>query len=149
MNQSNTNPEKKDINTKKKLYSDMNPKTIRISYWIITVLFSVAMLGSGISELQQGEEAKQALIHLGYPVYLNIILGVAKIIGVITLLQWKFNTIKEWAYAGFTIDFIGASASMYFAGDGILTALSPVIFIAVMFISYFLWKKTDKVQKKG
>src|SRR3989344_5463055 len=116
----------------------MKPKTIKIIYWAVTILFSLAMLFSGISEIMQTEQGKEVMKHLGYPVYVNTILGVAKILGVVALLQWKYKTIKEWAYAGFLIDFIGAGASMYFAGDGLLNAVSPVIFIAVMFVSYFL-----------
>ena len=91
----------------------------------------------------QIEQSKELMKHLGYPLYANTIIGVAKILGVIAILQWKFKTIKEWAYAGFTIDMIGAGASMYFAGDGILLALSPVLFLAAMFASYFLWKKVE------
>ncbi|MBI2541373.1 DoxX family protein [Candidatus Woesearchaeota archaeon] len=122
----------------------MKPKTIKVSYWILTILFSLAMLFSGISEVIQAGQAKEVMKHLGYPVYLNTILGIAKILGVIALLQWKFKTIKEWAYAGFTIDLVGASASLYFAGDGILMALSTIPFFAVMFASYFMWKKIEK-----
>ena len=116
----------------------MKPKTIRIVYWTITILFSLFMMFSGFSEIMQTEQAKEIMKHLGYPIYANIIIGVAKILGALAILQWRFRIIKEWAYAGFTIDFIGASASFYFAGDGILTALSPMIFLAVMFLSYFL-----------
>ena len=122
----------------------MKQKTIKIIYWIVTILFSLAMLFSGFSEVMQTEQAVEIMKHLGYPIYVNTIIGVAKVLGVIVILQWKFRTVKEWAYAGFTIDFIGAGASMYLAGDGILMALSTSIFLAVMFVSYFLWKKVDK-----
>ena len=125
----------------------MKPKTIKILYWIVTILFSLFMLFSGVSEVMQTEQGKEIMKHLGYPMYVNTIIGVAKILGAIAILQTKFRTIKEWAYAGFTIDFVGAGASMYFAGDGILMALSPLIFLAVMFASYFLWKKVEKLQK--
>ena len=125
----------------------MKPKTIKVIYWIVTLLFSLFMMFSGISELMQIKSAMEIMKHLGYPIYLNTIIGVAKILGALAILQWKFRTVKEWAYAGFTIDFIGAGASFYFAGDGILTALSPLIFLAVMFISYFLWKKVEKMRK--
>ena len=84
------------------------------------------------------------MVHLGYPMYLNIIMGIAKVLGVLALLQWKFKTIKEWAYAGFTIDFIGAGASMYFSGDGIMGVLTILPFLVVMFLSYWLWKKVGK-----
>ena len=104
------------------------------------------MLFSGVTELMQNEQAKEVMKHLGYPVYLNTIIGAAKILGGLAILQWKFRTIKEWAYAGFAIDFIGAGASFYFAGDGILMALSPLVFLAVMFLTYFLWKKVEKMR---
>ncbi|MBI2112566.1 DoxX family protein [Candidatus Woesearchaeota archaeon] len=125
----------------------MKQKTIKLLYWILTILFSLAMLFSGISELMQTEEGKEAMKHLGYPAYLNTILGVAKVLGVIALLQWRFKTIKEWAYAGFTIDIIGAATSIYFVGDGIL-ALTTLPFLIVLFSSYYLWKKIVDVNEK-
>ena len=121
----------------------MKPKTIKIIYWIVTILFSLFMLFSGVSGIMQTGQSVEIMKHLGYPMYVNIIIGVAKILGAIAVLQTKFRTIKEWAYAGFTIDFIGAGASMFFAGDGILMALSIIPFLAVMFISYYLWKKVE------
>ena len=127
----------------------MKPKTIKVIYWIITILFSLFMLYSGIVEVMQNEQAKEIMKHLGYPIYVNTIIGVAKILGAIAVLQTKFRIVKEWAYAGFTIDIIGASASFYFAGDGIVAALMPFVFLAVMFISYFLWKKVEKMKKTG
>jgi hypothetical protein len=78
---------------------------------------------------------------LGYPQYLNSILGVAKILGVIAVVQPVYKTIKEWAYAGFTIDFIGAMVSGIYATDSIAIVVVPLVFLAVMFLSYFLWKK--------
>ena len=125
----------------------MKPKTIKIIYWIVTILFSLFMLFSGVSEIMQIEQSKEVMKHLGYPMYANIIIGVAKILGAIAILQWKFQIVKEWAYAGFTIDIIGASASFYFAGDGIAMVLSPFIFLAAMFLSYFLWKKVEHMKK--
>ena len=123
----------------------MNPKIIKIVYWIVTILFSLFMLFSGLSEILQTSSAQEVMKHLGYPIYVNIIIGVAKVLGVIALLQWKFKTIKEWAYAGFTIDFISASASMFFTGDAIALALTPLIFLGVMFVSYLLGKKIERV----
>ena len=94
----------------------------------------------------QNPQAVEVMKQLGYPVYLNLILGIAKVLGVLALLQWKFRTIKEWAYAGFTIDLLGASASLYFAGQGILMALSTIPFFIVMFASYYFWKKKEKIK---
>lgn len=119
----------------------MKSKTIKILYWIVTILFSLFFLADGVVKIMQIEQAKEIMEHLGYPMYVLTILGVSNILGVLAILQTKFRTVKEWAYAGFTIHFIGASASRAFAGDGIVLILSPLIFLALMFISYFSWKK--------
>ena len=80
------------------------------------------------------------MTHLGYPNYVSIILGVAKILGVVALLQPWFKTIKEWAYAGFAIDLIGATAS-FAAVDGVMAALSLLPFLIFFAIAYFLYRK--------
>lgn len=119
----------------------MSPKAIKITYWIVTLLFSAFMLFSGIVELMQTESAQNALTDLGYPVYLNFIIGIAKILGVIAIVQTKYKTIKEWAYAGFTIDLVGAGASFVLNGAGFASSLFMVPFLAVLFASYALSKK--------
>lgn len=119
----------------------MKPKTIKISYWAVTIIFVLAILQSGIVELIPTEGSKQLMDMLGYPQYLNTILGVAKILGAIALVQPKFQTVKEWAYAGFTIDFVGAMVSGIYATDSIAIVIVPLVFLAVMFVSYYLWKK--------
>ena len=119
----------------------MKQKTIKVWYWIVTILFAAAMLSSGIMSVLATEQGSEIILHLGYPLYINIILGLAKILGAIALLQPRFKTIKEWAYAGFTFDLLGASLSFALAGDGIGAVLSPLPFFIVLMISYFLWKK--------
>ncbi len=121
----------------------MKLKTIKIIYWSVTGLFALAMLADGIAGVLRVEGGKEALAHLGYPEYDLTIFGVAKILGSIAVLQPKFRTIKEWAYAGFTINFIGAFASHAFVGDGSVMLIPPIITLVIMFISYFLWKKIE------
>lgn len=98
------------------------------------------MVFSGVSELMQTESAQKALTDLGYPVYLNFILGVAKLLGAVAILQTRWNTIKEWAYAGFVIDVLGAGFSILLAGGG-LGALAVLPFVIVISASYILWKR--------
>ena len=115
----------------------MKQKTTKIIYWIITILFAGFMAMGAIPS----EQGKAIMAHLGYAPYAMTILGTAKVIGAISILQNKYRTLKEWAYAGFTIDIIGAAASFFFAGDGIAATLMTVAFLIPMFASYFLWKK--------
>lgn len=122
----------------------MRPRTIKVWYWIVTLLFCAFMTFSAVSELLQTESAQKVMVDLGYPIYLNYILGIAKILGVIALLMPQFKTIKEWAYAGFAFDIIGAGLSIAFDGGGLM-ALTTLPFLIVLFISYSLWKKVERM----
>ena len=124
----------------------MKPKTTKITYWTITIIFAAFMTMGAVQELMHTASADKVLTDLGYPVYLNNILGIAKIVGAIAIIQWKYKAIKEWAYSGFTIDILGAVASMYFVGTPIaMVLMTSVIFLGVLFTSYFLGKKVDKL----
>jgi len=127
----------------------MKPKIIKIIYWVSTILFVLANLFSGITSIMRTESGVELMKGLGYASYVLIILGLAKVLGSIALVQDKFRTLKEWAYAGFTFDILGASASFAFTGSPISAVLSPLIFLAVMFVSYFSWKKKLQWRKNG
>lgn len=116
-------------------------KKLKTWYWVATIIFALMMIMDGIGGIIQQEAGKEVLKHLGYPMYLLIIVGIAKLLGAASTLQNKFKTIKEWAYAGFAINFIGAFASRAFVGDGISLLIPPLIALTIMFIPYILWKK--------
>ncbi|MCW3120229.1 MAG: DoxX family protein [Chitinophagaceae bacterium] len=121
----------------------MKPKTLKALYWIATVFFALLMLLDGFGGVTRQQEGKDVMIHLGYPEYVLTIFGVAKLLGAIAIIQTKYKTLKEWAYAGFAFTFIGALASRYFAGDGAGEIIFPLIALGIMFIPYFLWKKIE------
>ena len=116
-------------------------KKLTTWYWIATIIFALMMIMDGFGGVTQQEEGKEVLKHLGYPMYMLIIVGVAKLLGALSILQNKYTTIKEWAYAGFAINFIGAFASRAFVGDGISLLIPPLVAFVIMFIPYILWKK--------
>lgn len=123
-------------------------KSIKTWYWIATIIFALLMLMDGFGGITQQEAGKEVFKHLGYPMYLLQICGLAKILGVIAILQNRFTVIKEWAYAGFAINFIGAFASRAFMCDEISLLIPPVVALGIMFIPYFLWKKYENVKKR-
>ncbi len=127
--------------------NSMKPKTLKVIYWIVTVLFALMMLLDGFAGALRVTGAKEALANLGYPEYLSTIIGIAKILGAVAILQNVFRTIKEWAYAGFAFMFIGAFASHTFSGSVIGFIILPIIMLAIVFLSYFLWKgiETEKL----
>ena len=91
-------------------------------------------------ELQQ-----EAMANLGYPMYLMTILGVAKILGVIALLAPRLPLLKEWAYAGFTFDMLGAAASHAFVGDSPAEIVTPLVVLVIAIASYCLRPPTRKL----
>ncbi|SMO79379.1 DoxX family protein [Fodinibius sediminis] len=119
-------------------------KKIKIAYWTVTILFALAMLQSGIVQLIPTEGSKEVMTLLGYPIYLLTILAIAKLLGAVVLVMGRFKTLKEWAYAGFAFDFIGASASGAYIGE-IQIIIGPLVFLAVMFLSYYLWKRMEQL----
>lgn len=118
-------------------------KKIKITYWIVTSLFCLFMLMDGVMGIMRVEEGQEIMRHLGYPIYIMTILGTFKILGGIGILQNNFKTLKEWAYAGCTFHFLGASASRAYGGDSIILIISPLLFLSFMLVSYFLWKKIN------
>jgi hypothetical protein len=127
----------------------MKPKTIKILYWIFTVLFLLAMLGDAYGGITMQQAGKDSLAKLGYPMYLLVIMGSAKIAGILAIAQTKYKVIKEWAYAGFTISFISAFLSWAAIGAGAAMLMPPVVMLLVMFFTYYLWKKYEGVKELG
>src|SRR3989338_8977646 len=125
----------------------MKPKTLKITYWVVVSLFCLANFASGIAELMPPSEQAMAMITmLGYPLYFYMILGASKILGSIAVIQTKYKTIKEWANAGFAIDYISASLSFAFVKGPMFAIAFPLIFLAVLFWAYFLGKKVDMLK---
>lgn len=124
----------------------MATKSTKIVYWTTTLIFSTLMVLDGIGGLLHAEEGRIGLAHLGYPEYLMTIVGIAKILGVIAILQPFFQAIKEWAYSGFAVNFIGASLSHLFVGDTPSMFIAPLIVLAFMMVSYWYWKKMLNVR---
>jgi len=115
-------------------------KTARWIYWVITIAFAGTMLMGGVMFLAGFSYNVENIKHLGYPLYILKILGVAKIIGSIVILWGRFRLLKEWAYVGYSLNLIGAAASHAFCGDSFGVILIPIILLLMVLISYKQWK---------
>lgn len=111
-------------------------KTTRILYWATT---SLIFLFEGVlpALTSQTELAREGIRHLGYPEYFGVALTVFKVLGALALILPQVpRRLKEWAYAGFTFDFLFASIS-HWAVDGFgFEAVFPLIVLAVLAVSY-------------
>ncbi len=115
-------------------------KTTKITYWISTVLFALVFATTSFLYLTHSQIITTKLQGLGYPLYVLDILGTAKILGVIALLVPRFPRLKEWAYAGFTFDLIGAFWS-HSAVQGWEKAVPIVVPFTVGLISYLTYHR--------
>ncbi|MDC1142136.1 DoxX family protein [Planctomycetota bacterium] len=113
----------------------------KVIFGLSTGIILLVMLGGGVMDLIQADKAKEAFDILGYPHYMLLIIGVAKVLAVVAILTPGFHKLKEWAYAGIVIDLIGAAASHVLADDS-ANAAGPIVFFAVALTSYLLRPKT-------
>lgn len=92
-------------------------KRINILYWIFTGLFAAFMIFTAIPNILSDGNSVE-LIHktLGYPLYFIPFIGIAKVIGSITLVVPINYRLKEWAYAGLFFDLIAATYSLISIG---------------------------------
>ncbi len=118
----------------------MQPKTIKVLYWTTTILFVLFLIADGLAGVLHAQSGAQSLMTLGYPLYVLTIVGGAKLFAALAIIQTRYRTIKEWAFAGFTIDCLGAASSWYFVGNYSFLLIS-FIFLAIMFIPYYFWKR--------
>ena len=112
---------------------------MKIAYWIVTALMAALMVISAIPDVLMVPEAVEIFAHLGYPKYLLPFIGVAKILGVITVLAPGLRRLKEWAYAGLVFDLVGAFYSHISVGDPVASWIFPLLGLALVTGSYFLY----------
>lgn len=123
-------------------------KKNQIIYWVTTILI---FLFEGVMPAltSHTEMAKEGILHLGYPEYFGTMLMLFKVAGALVLiLPMAPPRLKEWAYAGFTFDFLAATYS-HVAIDGfVLLSFFPLLVLVVLMISYYYYFYKLKPYKK-
>src|SRR6266571_5977930 len=107
----------------------------KVIYWVSTGLLAALSVFAAFTYLSGTPQAIQGFARVGYPQHLRIMLGIAKLLGAITLVVPGFPKLKEWAYAGLTFAWISAHIAHHLAGDGPSQFL-PLILLVFLFISY-------------
>jgi len=120
-----------------------NPPTGRagkIIYWIATIWLALGMTVTGFGQLikmKEGQGGTEMITHLGYPVYLLMILGAWKIVGVVVLLVPGIPLIKEWAYAGFFFIMTGAFLSHLAMQDPVVELFPSLLLLILTILSWY------------
>ncbi len=108
------------------------------AYWGLTLFVALTGIAAGVLDVLRLQPLYGLLIHLGYPPYFGVILGVWKVLGGVVLIAPRRPLLKEWAYAGMFIDYSSATISHLATGDGLAAALGPVLSAAALGGSWYL-----------
>jgi len=112
-------------------------KRNKIIYWIATLWLSLGMVATGIVQLLKVPAEAGKMAFLGYPLYVLTILGIWKLLGVITVLIPKFPLLKEWAYAGFFFAMSGAVFSHFASGSAAREFFGPILLLLLTILSWY------------
>ena len=112
-------------------------KRNKIIYWVATIWLALGMLSTGIVQLLKVKEEVDMMTHLGYPIYFLTMLGVWKMLGIVTVLIPKFPLLKEWAYAGFFFAMSGAIFSHLASGDEAKDFFGPTLLLILTVVSWY------------
>lgn len=108
----------------------------KVIYWLATGLLAAMSALAAFGYLAGSQQSVEGFAHVGYPQQLRILLGIAKLLGAITLVAPRLPKLKEWAYAGFTFAWIAAFVAHYLAKDGAKAGM-PLVLLVLLAISYF------------
>lgn len=118
-------------------------KANKIIYWTSTGLLAAGFAMSSFMYLTHNPELVKGFETLGYPMYLLYILGAAKLLAVIGILQQLSSRARQWAYAGITFTLAGA----FFSHIATSTPfIAPLVFLVLMMVS---WIYNDRVHKES
>ena len=117
----------------------------KVMYWVSTGLVAALSIFAAFTYLSGVPQAVEGFAHVGYPQQLRVLLGIAKLLGAVTLVVPGFPKLKEWAYAGFTFAWICAFFAHYLAGDGPV-AISPLVLIVLLAVSYVTRPPSRRLQ---
>ena len=113
----------------------------KIIYWTTTGIISAMMVFSAYGYFSN-PDMKAAFVHLGFPNYFRIELGVLKVFGALALILPQVpDKIKSFAYFGFVLTFVSAFIAHIASGDPMSVAAAPIVFLAILGVSNYYQDK--------
>lgn len=121
----------------------MNTKTQLWIYRITTGLLTLLMVFSAGLYLFNYEMAAENFTKLGLPTFIIYPLAICKLLGLVAIWTNKSKMIKEWAYAGYTIQLSLAVGTHLSVGDGEFAM--PLIALVWVLTSYVMYRMMTPV----
>jgi hypothetical protein len=115
----------------------MNKTTQLWIYRITTGLLTVLMVFSAYLYLFQHEMAAENFTRLGLPTFIIYPLAICKILGLVAIWTNKSKMLKEWAYAGYTMQLSLAVGTHLSQGDSeFVTPLVALLWVIASYVTY-------------
>jgi DoxX-like family len=111
-----------------------------VIYWILTgylAFESVLSATWDFNWLNKGF-AIAIMRQIGFPSYFLVIKGVATLLAAPIFVLPGLRLLKEWAYFGTFLIYVGAIASHLAVGDGFKPLIAPIIFLSITVGSWAL-----------
>ena len=122
-------------------------KKIKIAYWSILIFMTIGMLFSAVPSILKLPYAAEHFCNvLKLPEYLLVFTGLAKLAGLVILYIPKYPKLKEWVFAGFTLDLIGAWYCNFMALKSFAATIPVIIYIIILFTLYYLYNKLNTLK---
>jgi len=122
----------------------MKNKRIKIAYWSVLIFMTIGFLLSAVPSVLKLPYAVEHFCNvLKLPEYLLVFTGLLKLVGLVVLYIPKYTKLKEWVFAGFTFDLIGAWYCNYMAMKSFTAAFSVLIYIVLLFTLYYLYHRIN------
>ncbi|MGZ3776319.1 MAG: DoxX family protein [Mucilaginibacter sp.] len=125
-------------------------KATKIIYWICTVLVILMMLYSSYGTFFiHNADSDKIMQQIAIPMYLMQFLAVAKVLGAIVILVPGYPRLKEWAYAGYFFDLLGATYCFFYNSSKFPPgSWAPMlVFVALLLGSYFTYHKLQSAKQ--
>jgi hypothetical protein len=115
-------------------------KTRLIIYWILTgyLAFESVLSSTWDFDWLNKGFAVNIMKQIGFPTYFLYIKGIATLLAAPVFILPRLFLLKEWAYFGTAMIYMGAIASHLFVDDGLKNIIAPVIFLLITVASWAL-----------
>jgi len=126
-----------------------NSKGRLITYWVFTSYLAFESILSATWDFNWINKgyAISMMQHLGFPSYFLVIKGMGTLLAAPVFILPKLPLLKEWAYFGTFIIYIGAIASHIVVGDGLNKIIFPVIMLLITITSWALRPDSRKLSR--
>ena len=117
----------------------MNSTKLNVTYWLVLGVLTIGILLSAVpSVLKLPYAVEHFCTILQLPEYLLAFTGAFKLAGIIALYVPGFPKLKEWVFAGFSFDLVGAWYCNYVALNSFMATVPILLYMLLLVALYFL-----------